>query len=138
MVLSLIPLANNGTKVAFEKMQFALLKVRKVVASKATDGNYYTVTLAVIADSNTYSKSNGEIVHDPNLGETFNVRINQENLPSFHGMVTNVKLVNPVVHSVYATTVENSTFATINCSISADNLILPQAQRQTKVQGDRQ
>lgn len=137
MALSLIPLANNGTKVAFEKMQFALLKVRKVVASKVTDGNYYTATLAVIADDNTYVKSNGEVVQDPNLGETFSIRINQEDLPTIRGMVTNIRLVNPVVHSVYATTAENSTYATINCSISADNLILPQSQRQAKVQGDR-
>ena len=138
MVLSLIPLANSGAKTAFEKMKFALLKMRKVVALKATDRNYYTVTLAVIADGNTYVKSNGEIVQDPNLGETFNVRVDQENLPSVHGMVTNVRLVNPVVHSVYATTAENSTFATINCSISADNIIFPQAHQQAqKGQGDR-
>ncbi|MCI7161678.1 MULTISPECIES: hypothetical protein [Lactobacillus] len=138
MALSLIPLTNSGIKVAFEKMQFALLKVRKVVASQATDTDYYTATLAVTADGNTYLKSNGEIVQDPNLGETFNVRIKQENLPSIRGMVTNVRLVNPIVHSVYATTAENSTFANINCSISADNLILPQTQRQIRAQGDKQ
>ena len=34
--------------------------------------------------------------------------------------------VNPVIHTIYATSAENSTFATINCSISAQGIEFPQ------------
>ncbi|MDB6261580.1 hypothetical protein ODV15_03210 [Lactobacillus amylovorus] len=137
MPLNLIPLANNGVKGALDKMQLAMLKQRKVTAQTVGDKDYYTVTFAVIADGNQYSKSDGEILKEPNLGETFNVRINQENMPSIHGMIPNVRLVNPICHAIYATTSENSTFATINCSISADNVIFPQMNQKSRDQGSR-
>lgn len=121
------PFANNGLKATLANMELAVLKLRKVVAPTATQSSHYNATIAVIADHNIVTKSNGEKSLDPNLGETIVVRINKDNLPDIHGLIPNIKLINPVVHTIYATTAENSTFATINCSISADGIEFPQS-----------
>lgn len=126
MALNMAPFANTGLKATLSNMELAVLKLRKVVATTATESNHYNATIAVIADHNTITKSNGDQTLDPNLGETFVVIINKENLPDVHGIIPNIRLVNPVIHTIYATSAENSTFATINCSISAQGIEFPQ------------
>ena len=67
MPLNLIPFANNGVKGALDKMQLAMLKQRKVIAQNVKDKDYYTLTFAVIADGNQYSKSDGDLDYEENF-----------------------------------------------------------------------
>lgn len=127
MALNMVPFANNGVKATLSNMELAVLKLRKVVATTPTESNHYNATIAVIADYNIVTKSNGDQTLAPNLGKTFVVRINKENLPDIHGIIPNVRLINPVIHTIYTTSSENSTFATVNCSISAQGIEFSQA-----------
>lgn len=125
MALNLVPFANEGVKATLAKMSLAVLKIRKHVSVEGQP-NSVTVTLAVMRDNNSYSKSNGELVKEPNLGETFNVHIVGNNCPTAHSVINNVKLVNPIIHAVYATSAEQSTFAQMHVSFSANALQMPE------------
>lgn len=73
-------------------------------------------------DQNEVVKSDGEIQTNVNGGAVFNVRVNSSKMPKINGMVMNVQLINPQVHSVYGTTSRDSAYASVNISISADGI----------------
>lgn len=128
MAINLVPFVNRGIAQTFSSMSLALLKVTRRVDSN--NQSRVQATLAVIADRNSYVKTTGKVVKDVNLGETFNVRIKDENVPPVHAVITNIKLINPVAHAVYGVTSDNSNFASINFSISADSIQLPSYNKQ--------
>lgn len=109
------------------KWELAYLK-SKAVLDKEGNPSGYRADLVITRDATQVVKSSGEIVKSPNVGEVITVNINNSNLPEIDHMVMNVKLINPVVHSVYATSQADSTFATINWSLSATNIQFPNAQ----------
>lgn len=127
MSLNLVPIANDGVKEVFSKMELASLKAKQH-AGKNGKVDSFKATLAVTKDGNTYIKSNGDVVKEPNLGETFSIKIKSPNCPKINGIVMNARVVNPQVNAVYATTAEDSTFSTLNISLSAAGLQLPQQQ----------
>lgn len=124
MSLNLVPIAEKGIKNALNNMSLVLLKLKKH-ADKNGQVDRVNATLAVAKDNNSYVKANGEEVKDVNLGETFTVKISNPKLQSVRGVVMNVRLINPTVHAIYATTTNDSSFATINISIAADDIQLP-------------
>lgn len=109
------------------KWEFAYLKAKAIV-DKAGNPNGYRADLVITRDNTQIVKSNGEVVKSPNVGEVITVNVVNQDVPDVDHMVLGVKLVNPVVHSVYASSSLDSTFATINWSISATNLIFPNNQ----------
>ena len=105
------------------KLEFALLKTKAIVDEHgATTG--YRATLAITRDATRYVKTDGEIVTAPNLGEVITVNVRYSQIPEIKTMVAGVKLVNPTVHSVYATSAPDSSFAQIHWSITADNIVI--------------
>ena len=126
--MKFINLVDRGLKAAISNNEygFALLKV-KPITNEHGAATGYRATLAITRDSTRYVKADGEIVTSPNLGEVITVNVNSTRVPEIKGMVTDVKLVNPVVHSVYATSAPDSSFAQINWSVSADNITVATA-----------
>ena len=119
--LNIVPFTNLGITQALQAMVLALLKVTPL-----TDNNGsvigYRATLVCTQDQNEVVKSDGEIQTNVNGGAVFNVRVNSSKMPQINGMVMNVQLVNPQVHSVYGTTSRDSAYASVNISISADGI----------------
>lgn len=119
--LNIVPFTNLGITQALQAMVLALLKVTPL-----TDNNGsvigYRATLVCTQDQNEVVKSDGEIQTNVNGGAVFNVRVNSSKMPKINGMVMNVQLVNPQVHSVYGTTSRDSAYASVNISISADGI----------------
>lgn len=109
------------------KWEFAYLK-SKVVLDKNGNPSGYRADLVITRDATQVVKGTGEIVKSPNVGEVITVNINNPHVPEVDHMVLNVKLINPVVHSVYATSQVDSTFATINWSLSASDIQFPNSQ----------
>ena len=114
------------------KWEFAFLKAKAIV-DKAGNTNGYRADLVITRDNTQIIKSNGELVKSPNVGEVITVNVVNQDVPEVDHMVLGAKLVNPVVHSVYASSSLDSTFANINWSISATNLIFPNNQPNPKV-----
>lgn len=125
MSFNIVTLTNDGITSAFSKMDFALLKARPL-ADDNGEVRAYRATLVITTDRSTYTRSNGERVEGANTGELFQVTINSNKVPEIKAMVMGIKLVKPQVHAVYATSSQDSTFATINVSISAEDIILPE------------
>lgn len=109
------------------KWEFAFLKAKAIV-DKAGNPNGYRADLVITRDATQVVKGTGEIVKSPNVGEVITVNINNPHVPEVDHMVLNVKLINPVVHSVYATSQADSTYATINWSLSATDIQFPNSQ----------
>lgn len=105
------------------KLELALLKIKPIIDEHGA-ATGYRATLAITRDATRYVKTDGEVVISPNLGETITVIVKSSQIPDIKSMVTGVKLVNPIVHSLYATSSVDSTYAQINCSISADNIVV--------------
>lgn len=124
MSLNLVNLVNKGITSAFEQFDFALLKTRPL-ADENGEVHSYRATLVIANDRSTYTRSNGERVEQANVGETLQVTVGSKNVPAIKGMIVGVKLIKPQVHAVYATTAQDSTFASINLSVTAEDLILP-------------
>lgn len=109
------------------KWELAYLK-NKAVLDKEGNPSGYRADLVITRDATQVVKSSGEIVKSPNVGEVLTVNINNSHVPAIDHMVMNVKLINPVVHSVYATSQADSTYATINWSLSATDIQFPNSQ----------
>lgn len=124
MAFNLVALANQGILAEFDQLNFALLKVRPI-ADENGEVQGYRATVVVTNDRSSYTRSNGDKVVGVNAGEVLQMTVNSNNIPKIKGMVIGVKIVKPQVHAVYATTSQDSTFATINLSISAENIVLP-------------
>ncbi|MDM8304301.1 hypothetical protein [Limosilactobacillus vaginalis] len=124
MALNLVSIVNKGIEQAFEELDFALLKTRPI-ADENGEVQAYRATVVVTADHSNYTRSNGEKVEGVNAGEVLQLTVRNNRMPDVKGMVVGVKLVKPQVHAVYATSAQDSTFATINLSFSAENLLLP-------------
>lgn len=122
----MVPIADVGIKNALEKMDLAMLK-SKALSNDNGEVTSYRVSLAIVNDRNSYVKSDGEVINEPNLGETFEVKIMNPKLAKFHQMVTGVKLIQPKVHALYATTSQDSSYAQLRISLTASDIQLPQA-----------
>lgn len=109
------------------KWELAYLK-SKAVMDKDGNPSGYRADLVITRDVTQVVKGSGEIVKSPNVGEVITVNVNSPHVPEIDHMVMNVKLVNPVVHSVYATSQADSTYASINWSLSATDIQFPNTQ----------
>lgn len=128
MALNLVAIVNKGIEQAFEELDFALLKVRSI-ADDNGEVRSYRATVVVTNDRSNYTRSNGDKVEGANVGEVLQLTVHSSQVPTIKGMVVGIKLIKPQVHAVYATSAQDSTFANINLSISADNLLLPQVKK---------
>lgn len=126
--MNYVGFVDNGLKSVLNsgKLEFALLKTKPIVDEHgATNG--YRATLAITRDATRYVKNDGEVVNSPNLGEVITVTVKAAPVPEIRKMVMGVKLVNPTVHSVYATSALDSSFAQINWSVTADNIVVSES-----------
>lgn len=128
MSLNLVSLINKGIEQAFDQYELALLKVRSL-ADENGEVNSYRATIVVTSDHSSYTRSNGEKVDGVNAGEVLQLTVHSNRVPDIKGMVTGIKVVKPQIHAVYATSQSDSTFATINISVSAENLLLPNGKK---------
>ena len=124
MALNLVSIVNKGIEQAFEELDFALLKTRPI-ADDNGEVQGYRATVVVTADHSNYTRSNGEKVEGANAGEVLQLTVHSSQVPTIKGMIVGIKLIKPQVQAVYATTALDSTFANINLSITAENIILP-------------
>ena len=128
MPLNLVTIVNKGIEQAFEELDFALLKTRSI-ADDNGEVQGYRATVVVTNDRSNYTRSNGDKVEGTNAGEVLQLTVHSSQVPTIKGMIVGIKLIKPQVHAVYATSAQDSTFATINISVSAENLLLPNGKK---------
>ena len=117
-----VVIANNGIQNFLRSCEVALIKTTLNVNGQAT------ATAIILQDRNNYpAKKNGEAVANPNGGKNLTVHITGDT-PVINQFVTGIQFENLRVTSVYATSQQDSTFATVHYSLTADRIIFPKKQ----------
>lgn len=117
--MNFISAINLGLNESLHRSNLSLLNRTAITDNDGTIIGY-RATILVVADSNKYSKRNGEVVEGPNALTTFSVQVQSTDVPQGNQMIPNVQLIKPRVASLYATSQPGSTYASIHSTILCD------------------
>lgn len=117
-----VVIANQGIQNFMRNCEVALIKT-----TINTNGQT-TATGIILQDRNSYpAKKNGEAVVNPNGGKNLTVHITGDTRV-INQFIPGISFENLRVTSVYASSQSDSTFATVNYSLTADRIIFPKKQ----------
>lgn len=118
-----VVIANNGIQDFMRNCEIALIK------TTINNNGQTTATAIILQDTNSYpAKKNGEALVNVNAGKNLTIHITGGDTPVINRFITGIQFQNLHVTSVYATSQQDSTFATVHYSLTADRIIFPKKQ----------